>query len=335
MSIIGDTLGALGTRKQEPAAQPFPSVVEPRTKATPDDLIINVSGGRIGLGWKIATVVLAILVVVCAGLAVYFAMKRGQQEAETDDYSEQVTALEAEIKDDEAVREITQLLDQKLQEMLVLGEQRFEAYATYNSDPIVVYQLENVPALVGLTRTYGSYVPRQENEALIGRFVGTDEVKVALISVLTEQGFRKYDYAGWYGEQYLNAETGVMCAISEPRLPYSYQCGHIQTANTDNLELVKALGEALMRAEMGVRYIDTSQAEVKTSLVRPYQKVSVGLLGATGIFYRRDPNEPWQFFTAAQGMTPCSDYNTDDLRKAFAGEACLDMETGEMLKVTL
>lgn len=34
-----------------------------------------------------------------------------------------------------------------------------------------------------------------------------------------------------------------------------------------------------------------------------------------------------RFFTATQAALSCSEYNTDDLRRAFMGEACWNEET--------
>ena len=33
-------------------------------------------------------------------------------------------------------------------------------------------------------------------------------------------------------------------------------------------------------------------------------------------------DEKWRYFTGVQAPLDCSEYNTDDLRKAFAGDVC-------------
>jgi len=45
--------------------------------------------------------------------------------------------------------------------------------------------------------------------------------------------------------------------------------------------------------------------------------------GASGLFYQT-PDGTWHFFKAAQSETNCSDYNTDDLKKAYLGNTCYD-----------
>lgn len=46
-----------------------------------------------------------------------------------------------------------------------------------------------------------------------------------------------------------------------------------------------------------------------------------GAGGAMYLFYRL-PDGTWKFFTGAQNVLSCDRYNTDDLRKAYAGEPC-------------
>jgi hypothetical protein len=51
------------------------------------------------------------------------------------------------------------------------------------------------------------------------------------------------------------------------------------------------------------------------------------------LFYRVSPEAEWQYFTATQGLMPCTNYNTEDIRNAFAGETCFDESNGETLTV--
>lgn len=48
-----------------------------------------------------------------------------------------------------------------------------------------------------------------------------------------------------------------------------------------------------------------------------------GMGGAAGLFYKT-PDGKWHFFTGTQAALACSDYNTDDLKKAYLGEPCFD-----------
>ncbi len=48
-----------------------------------------------------------------------------------------------------------------------------------------------------------------------------------------------------------------------------------------------------------------------------------GVSGIRNFFYKKD-NLNWQYFTSAQQKLYCSDYSTDELRAAYAGETCYD-----------
>lgn len=66
---------------------------------------------------------------------------------------------------------------------------------------------------------------------------------------------------------------------------------------------------------------------IKDSSVSPYQTLQVGTDNAAGLFYRVSPDAEWQFFTSTQAELECSEYNTDDIRKAYAGDKCYDEAT--------
>lgn len=48
-----------------------------------------------------------------------------------------------------------------------------------------------------------------------------------------------------------------------------------------------------------------------------------GAGGFAGLFYQT-PDMKWHFFIGAQNMPQCTDYKTDDLKKAYVGTACSD-----------
>ncbi len=70
------------------------------------------------------------------------------------------------------------------------------------------------------------------------------------------------------------------------------------------------------------RLLDGLDAKPNNSQVESYQTISVSLGGAVGLFYRNGPDSKWQFFTVTQGGMSCDDFNTDDLKKAYAGSVC-------------
>ena len=81
-----------------------------------------------------------------------------------------------------------------------------------------------------------------------------------------------------------------------------------------------------------------SAPTIKSSSVDGYQTASVGVASRQGIgsaaalFYRKGTDE-WKFFNFAQAELNCSDYNTADLKAAFADQPCIsDSKTDTTVK---
>lgn len=73
--------------------------------------------------------------------------------------------------------------------------------------------------------------------------------------------------------------------------------------------------------------------KIKDSVTKNYKTAEVSIWsdselagGAMGLFYQT-PDAVWHFFTGTQQELQCSLYNTPDLKKAYAGEACFDGAT--------
>lgn len=279
-------------------------------------------------GWMIATIMLGVAVAGLAGWVVCL-MTSEQVNCKNDESNNavEVAELETMTKNDEKVREAVRLLDEKLRELLVFGEVSFawSVVPTYDFHPSVVYKIPDASLLVALTRTYGEYVPKDDSPLMQG-FMSSHADK-ALGEVLRKNGFSLYEYHSNGSSQYFNQEAGVMCALSTLELPYSYQCGHITTVASSDLELEKELGNAVFEKTGAVVQINDI-SEVVDSEYKPYQRLKAHI-GAAGLFYRTDPEAKWQFFTGTQYFLGCEEYDTDDVRKAFAGAECYDYEIGQ------
>ena len=65
-----------------------------------------------------------------------------------------------------------------------------------------------------------------------------------------------------------------------------------------------------------------------------YQRAQVGIGGAefdavggfAALFYQ-GPDATWKFFKGTQNILPCSDYATEEVKKAYLGQQCLDTAT--------
>lgn len=136
---------------------------------------------------------------------------------------------------------------------------------------------------------------------------------------------------------YYNPSRNMTCGISYERVYQNinnpndgYEYGALECGLADWVWLTSA--EKGLASELETAYhdktgeyprlLDGLDAKPKDSQVAPYQTLQVSLGGAMGLFYRNNSNSKWQFFTGTQGGMSCEEYNTIDLKKAYAGDIC-------------
>ena len=163
----------------------------------------------------------------------------------------------------------------------------------------------------------------------------------AIRSDLTAAGFEDIGILPFVGSAgpeihgYLNDKTDTICNIyPENEWVYDgvwqrsiyFSCGKISwTWLTDEeTELISELGAAYQNktSQTSPIAIDVQSISIKDSEYEPYQTLRVSLGGGIGKFYRTSPDSKWQFFVVTQAPLYCSEYDTDDLKKAFLGEVC-------------
>lgn len=115
------------------------------------------------------------------------------------------------------------------------------------------------------------------------------------------------------------------------------ECGMVDWVwlNDDKFKMYQDLEEAYRAKNGKYPWVLSINHEIVDSEYVPYQKVAVNVGGAVGLFYRASSESEWQFFAATQGSFPCSEYNTDDLKKAYLGEGCFDETNGVNSVVSL
>lgn len=57
-----------------------------------------------------------------------------------------------------------------------------------------------------------------------------------------------------------------------------------------------------------------------------YKNATMGIGSAMGLFYQ-EPGKDWVYFKGTQNEMSCTDFDTDTLKKAFAGQKCYDTAT--------
>lgn len=292
------------------------------------------------LGWKIAVGVLALIVVVLAGTLAWCMLTRGDSEGQgsasggddaTLDGSEGAEDdAEEFLKQDEAVREVVAAIKEKALELL-------DPYKLVDSiyDVEVPYKPEGFLTAIQLNRGYGVKVEDSVNPTLPEKINSVDWV-TEYGNVLKERGF--VDTGEYYtlssavhsgGSLFVNEESGVVCMVEdEPRL----DCSHKDWYNKADAELTNELAKVFEVAtgeEVG--YLVATVESIQNSSVAPYQRIYAGRSGYRSSFYRVSPDAEWVYFASGQDGPACAEYNTEDLKKAFAGTRCWG--EGEYLEV--
>lgn len=292
------------------------------------------------LGWKIAVGVLALIVVVLAGTLAWCMLTRGDSEGKgsasggddaTLDGSEGAEDdAEEFLKQDEAVRETVAAIKEKALELL-------DPYKLVDSiyDVEAPYKPEGFLTAIQLNRGYGVKVEDSVNPTLPEKINSVDWA-TEYGNVLKERGF--VDTGEYYtlssavhsgGSLFVNEESGVVCMVEdEPRL----DCSHKDWYNEADAELTNELAkvfEAATGEEVG--YLVATVESIQNSSVAPYQRIYAGRSGYRSSFYRVSPDAEWVYFASGQDGPACAEYDTEDLKKAFAGTRCWG--EGEYLEV--
>lgn len=189
----------------------------------------------------------------------------------------------------------------------------------------ILYRPENLKISVLLNRTYGlmldsnSYADSVElKDKYVDEFVNVIPGKIE--EYLEGKGFAQYG-SGEY--EYINND-GIVCQIGYSWPGTAIQCAYKGwfDAKVAAFSNEVALGTDYPEGEyLG---LNPDKLKIKDSKYAPYQTMTGGVLGAVGLWYRVSPDAPWQWFAGAQAVLDCREYDTDDLKKAFAGEVCYE-----------
>ena len=191
-----------------------------------------------------------------------------------------------------------------------------------NSDSAPVTKFDDLKAYTYLTKAYGiSHNFHSDYNATTN-----EEIVSQIDKKLKSYGFVSDDDAPNYFNygKYKNNETGVLCTIGNSSIFWT-TCGYYKWVSDEVIEKVNAFAEAIKNKEGSYPQYALSVPDELTivdSSVTPYQKTQISGGNAALLFYRVSPNADWQFFTGTQGLLECSDYNTQDLKNAYAGDRC-------------
>ena len=196
--------------------------------------------------------------------------------------------------------------------------------------------IDNDSGLAYKPEGFNTYIPMRFDFSIN---VGSSTDLAVLKTKLEEAGFNAIGTLPFFGsagpliDGYLNSDS-IVCGV------YS----NFDALSTSTLECAKTdwtwltdEEKSLLKELEGAYYDKTGQypltmygfeTKPKDSSITPYQTLQVAIGGGGASFYRTSPEAKWQFFAGGQAAPDCDAYDTDDLRKAFAGSICYDTVTG-------
>ena len=160
-----------------------------------------------------------------------------------------------------------------------------------------------------------------------------NNLKASVETILKKYGLSKTEVTdpGRYGDvAHYKSDDGYICVAMFGGMPFYLDCGHTSWLSDTKKELVKKLADvykASLEGERSVIYIDADPENIETATGGEYQRIQVSLGDAAGLFYRKGAEGEWKFFTATQQFLDCSAYDTDELKAAYEGVDCYDIET--------
>lgn len=330
--------------KEEVKDPALGTIVENKIKVTaePGGPTIHVrEKPRKGNPYKLAIAIMTIIIFALVAGILYLLFcplaKPGDQD-QSDNQNQptrpEQTACEDTLKAETAVKEVVEKVRQSIVDVLQDNKQTsYQIFQTYDTG--ASYQPEGYITGVPLTKSYGVALNSENLEAgqTLYNLVNNFTIYQAIENTLVNAGFintnQQYttSSAGRGSTSFVNQADGIVCSVSTT----GTDCGYKTWYNEADAELSNKLAQIYKAATSNdAHYLVAKVQNIVDSPIAPYQRIEVGMPGFAASFYRVSPDAEWQFFAEGQSAPQCSEYNTEDLRKAFAGMSCFPSTTGPM-----
>lgn len=320
------------------------TIVENKIKVTaePGEPTIHVrEKSPKGNPYKLAIVIMSIIIfALIAGILylLFCPLANPEEDRSSDDQTSQTcpeqTVCEDTLKAETAVKAVVDKVRQSIIDVMQDNKQtNYQIIQTYDTG--ASYQPEGYITGVPLTKSYGVALNSENLEAgqTLYNLVNNFTIYQAIENTLVNAGFintnQQYttSSAGRGSTSFVNQADGIVCSVSTT----GADCGYKTWYDEADAELSNKLAQIYKdTTNKDARYLVARVQDIKDSPIAPYQRIEVGMPGFAASFYRISPDAEWQFFTEGQSAPQCSEYSTDDLRKAFAGTSCFPSTTGPM-----
>lgn len=162
------------------------------------------------------------------------------------------------------------------------------------------------------------------NDALVKAFSKHDLKKTAAPTGFMTWGADTNEFAFF-------SDNNITCFYSTI-YGFGVDCADKNWYSQEDKDLIIALGKAYETAEGDkIGFIDTKASDIKKVGSNEYERIDAFVEDAAALFYRKVGGE-WKFFKLAQSAFTCDTFNTDELKKVYAGEPCYDGEKDSVVK---
>ena len=287
---------------------------------------------------NVPAIILSIVALLLAGAAGFFGYKYFVPDPKPEEEPKEETPVVSMAEEYNEVRDVVKALMGSFYDSLD-WESSYRNTSVENGDGLF-YKPDGINTHVPIKMTIQSRIRNyHDSTAFESDF---ENAGFSYIGILPHGGSAGPEIHGYY-----NDEKKIVCSIyadtNYVTLENREEFVELDCAKTSWSWLTEAEKELISGLEAGYRektgeyprVLDVLGSLIKDSQFAPYQTITVGVGGAAGLFYRTDKDAAWQFFTGTQDMIGCDRYNTENLKKAYLGEQCYDVENQTVRTVEL
>ena len=162
------------------------------------------------------------------------------------------------------------------------------------------------------------------------------KILTGISNVLSKYGIKKIEepagLMNWGNEpdSYAWYKGGNIYCHASTYYGFDFACADEGWISAENKELILKLAEAYKKKEnRDVGYLGVDAKDVTVSSNGKYERVEAEEEDAVASFYRKKGDENWTYFTSRQAGPYCQEFNTAELKEAYAGEKCYDSKGNE------
>lgn len=288
---------------------------------------------------NVTTILLGILCLILAGVATFFGLdyfgiigeEKVKEVVTIEKVPEEVVVEIATSTMAEEYKEVSDLMQR-----LLSGVER---YVGVNSSAGLVFKSEGLDAAVPLKLGLSANIYSDNNQGAID----------LLKEKLRVEGFNSVGTLQFLGsagpsiDGFLSPNKKIACGMfNEYEFDLNRNYVTLTCSNTgwhwlsdaEKAE-INEFAEAFKDKTGNYPKVIGGAFGMRDSEFEPYQTVMVNLGGGRGLYYRVSPEAKWQYVTGGQGVPSCSEFDTEDARKAYLGYACWDEVDGTNSEVKL